>query len=109
MSLMMTMLCMGYCLATGARRFWLALVAGVLMFAIGAAGVALLRHLRHAWPVALLAMTAAWAMNATLTMFVIRSHAPWSVGIIVGLITIAAQLIVGVVCVRRWRRDVGAA
>jgi len=102
-SLLMTLLCLGYCVATGPGRFGPAVAATSVILACGASGVLLLWRVRRAWPAALLAMTAAWAANTTLTTFVVLSHAPWRFGIVLGLLVVAAQLIIGIVCVCRWR------
>jgi hypothetical protein len=105
-SMTMTILCMGYCLATGPRRFWVPIVVAIAVLGVASSGVSALWRMRRAWPTPLIAMTGAWAVNATLTMAVLRTHAPWSVGIVAGLLAIVLQLIIGVACVSRWRREV---
>ena len=108
-SITMTILCMGYCLATGPRRFWLPMLIAIVVLGASSCGVAALWRLRRAWPTALIAMTGAWATNATLTISILRTHAPWTAGVVAGLLAIVAQFIVGVACIARWRRDVPAA
>jgi len=104
-SITMTILCMGYCMAGSSRRFWLSILITMVVLGAAAWGVAALWRLRRAWPTALIAMTGAWAVNAILTMSILLTHAPWSVGIVAALLAIAAQIIVGIVCVSRWRWD----
>ena len=108
-SLTMTLLCCAYCLVLGPRRFGIPVLASVFVLAISATGLSLLRHLRHAWPVALLAMTAAWALNATLTLLVLLSHTKWVAGMVAIAITVLAQIIVGIICICRWRSVTPAA
>jgi hypothetical protein len=105
----MTILCLGYCTALGPRRFWAPIVMAILVLAAASCGVAALWQLRRAWPTALIAMTGAWAVNATLAICVLLTHARWTVGIEAGLLAIVLQLIIGFACVRRWRVQVPVA
>src|SRR5215207_5313051 len=88
-SMTMTMLCLVYCTFGGNfRRFAPAILVTLIVIACSATAVTMLWRLRRAWPLALLAMTAAWAANTTLTMLVVLSHAPWRGGIIFGLLVV---------------------
>jgi hypothetical protein len=102
-SLTMTLLCVAYCASLGQRRFVLPVAATLVVLGVGAACLAMLWPLRRAWPAPLLAMTTAWAANTTLTALVVVSHQPWRAGSVVGLLVVLAQLVLMIVCARRWR------
>jgi hypothetical protein len=63
-----------------------------------------LRALGLSFPPALLAMTAAYAANTTLTILVVRTHSPWRSGSVVGVIVVVTQLGAMVALYPRWRR-----
>ena len=101
-SLAMTLLCIGYCVWLGVGRFRLALIVSIVVLILSATEMMML-PMRRAWPGALLAMTLTWASNASLVACVLLSYSELSGGIAACFLTAAAQLIVGAVCVRRWR------
>jgi hypothetical protein len=102
-SIVMTLLCVAYCAWLGQRRFILPIAATLAVLGLAVACLSRLWPIRRAWPVALLAMTAAWAANTTLTSLVVVSHQTWRAGSVIGLLVVIAQLGMMIVCVVRWR------
>jgi hypothetical protein len=102
-ALTMLVICLGYCVFGQPRQFGGAAAGGAAILAVGAGGLWTTRHLRRQYPLALLAMTTAWAANATLTTLVVVAHAAWRFGTVVAMVVVAAQIAGGIACVRRWR------
>jgi hypothetical protein len=103
-SLVMTLLCMGYCLSLRQPRFILPIAVTLVVIGMVAACVLWLWRMRRAWPPALLGMTGAWAANTTLTSLVLLSRLQSQVGIVVALLVVLAQLALLVVCAWHWGR-----
>jgi hypothetical protein len=104
-ALAMTLLACGYALAlSGKTRGFIAAVAAAMAILIaGAIALWTLRHFLLAYPPALLAMTAVYAANTTLTVLVVRTHSPWQVGSWMGTIVVIGQIGASAYLVFRWR------
>jgi hypothetical protein len=107
-ALAMTLLACGYALSlSGKIRGFIAAVAAAMAILIaGAIALWMLRHLLLAYPPALLAMTAVYAANTTLTVLVVRTHNPWQVGSWMGMIVVIAQIAASAYLMFRWRENV---
>jgi hypothetical protein len=103
----LTLVVSGFCATQLAKepRFTSALIATLLLLALGAAGAWSLRRLMWSYAPALLAMTAAYAANATMTTLVVLSHHRWMPGSVVGAIVVIWQIVATAILFRRWRRE----
>jgi hypothetical protein len=108
-ALTMTLLACGYAAVVGGKHplFLVAVLAALAILVAAAVAVWTLRIARSAYPPALLAMTAVYAANATLTLLIVLTHSPLESGSVAGTIVVVAQLIALAVLYRGWR-DAGA-
>ena len=105
----MTVLVLAYCapqLSLHSRFVPAFVVTLVILLAGGVAAWTLRRGALWTYAPALLAMTATSAANTAMTVLVILSHAPRSVGCVFGAVVTAGQVVAGTVVYFQWRREV---
>ena len=106
-ALAMTLLACGYAILHSGRTraFIPAVAAAMVILLAGAIAIWTLRHFLLAYPPALLAMTAVYAANTTLTVLVVRTHSPWQVGSGMGAIVVIGQIAASAYLMFRWREN----